>query len=222
MKAIILASFCYLVVGVFKCKGNNDDTKHVCAPFKPDSKKCNLILNLSDLQRDCGQICNTTIKPVKAGKYYDVIRKDFDCLNLFESSTIDKRENESPAEIQNPMSYTDMPKRIRDLYSYQGRVQVRDMYMNDAKVVASPPVWSIQKINNYRASVRRGQPMSGYGTEAALDVERHLRDHMTDVVVGGHILVIGSQTPWIEAILLELGVQNITTVDYTPIIKPSD
>ncbi len=42
------------------------------------------------------------------------------------------------------------------------------------------------------------------------------------VVVGGHILVIGSQTPWIEAILLELGVPKIMTVDYTPILKPSD
>ena len=219
MKGLTLATFCFLVVAVSECKANNDVTKHKCAPFKPDSEKCNLILNLSDLQRDCGQVCNTTVKPVKAGKYYDVIRKDFDCLNLFESPTIDKRENETPAEIRKPVSFTDLPKRIKDLYSYQGRVQVRDMYMNDANAAASPPVWSIEKINSYRAAVRRGRPMSGYGTEAALDVERHLREHMEDVVADGHILVIGSQIPWVEAILLELGVRKITTVDYTPIIN---
>ena len=33
-------------------------------------------------------------------------------------------------------------------------------------------------------------------------------------VSGGNILVIGSQTPWIEAILLEKGANHVTTLDY--------
>ena len=32
-----------------------------------------------------------------------------------------------------------------------------------------------------------------------------------------HILVIGSQTPWIETILLNKGAKNITTFDYVKI-----
>ena len=68
-----------------------------------------------------------------------------------------------------------------------------------------------------RIAVRQGRPQSGYGTEAAQEVHRHLKDQMSKTVTRGHILVIGSQTPWIEAILLELGAAKITTVDYTPI-----
>jgi len=32
-----------------------------------------------------------------------------------------------------------------------------------------------------------------------------------------HVLVIGSQTPWIETILLKKGAKNITTFDYVKI-----
>ena len=42
---------------------------------------------------------------------------------------------------------------------------------------------------------------------------------MADIVKGGHILVIGSQSPWIEAILLNLGASNITTLEHNPIIS---
>ncbi len=31
--------------------------------------------------------------------------------------------------------------------------------------------------------------------------------------------MIGSQTPWIEAILLELGAANITTLEYSPAVS---
>ena len=36
-------------------------------------------------------------------------------------------------------------------------------------------------------------------------------------VRGGHILVIGTQVPWIEAILLEKGARHVTTLEYAPI-----
>ena len=36
-------------------------------------------------------------------------------------------------------------------------------------------------------------------------------------VEGKHVLVIGSQTPWIETILLNKGAKNITTFDYVKI-----
>ena len=36
---------------------------------------------------------------------------------------------------------------------------------------------------------------------------------------GGHILVIGSESPWIEAILFEKGARHITVLDYGKIIS---
>jgi hypothetical protein len=66
------------------------------------------------------QICDTTIKPIAAGKYYDVIKKEFDCFDLFESRSIDSRKNESITDTsRKPLAYPDLPTRIRDLYTYQ-------------------------------------------------------------------------------------------------------
>lgn len=36
-------------------------------------------------------------------------------------------------------------------------------------------------------------------------------------VSGQHVLVLGSQRPWLEAIILEAGAKKITTVDYVKI-----
>jgi hypothetical protein len=44
------------------------------------------------------------------------------------------------------MSFMDLPKRIKDLYSYEGRVAVRDLYMNDANGGGDPIVWTMQQV----------------------------------------------------------------------------
>ena len=40
-----------------------------------------------------------------------------------------------------------------------------------------------------------------------------------DKVVGKKALVIGSETPWVEAILLALGAEHVTTLEYNRIIS---
>ena len=47
-----------------------EETASICKPFKENSEKCALILNLRELLRDCGQVCNTTIKPQGPGTYF--------------------------------------------------------------------------------------------------------------------------------------------------------
>ena len=36
-------------------------------------------------------------------------------------------------------------------------------------------------------------------------------------VKDNHVLVIGSQRPWLEAIIMKAGAKHITTLDYVPI-----
>ena len=40
---------------------------------------------------------------------------------------------------------------------------------------------------------------------------------MWDQIEGGHVLVIGSASPWIEAILVEMGAEKVTTLEYIEI-----
>ena len=40
-------------------------------------------------------------------------------------------------------------------------------------------------------------------------------------VVGKHVLVIGSERPWIEAMLLLSGAEHVTSLDYIPDLQSS-
>ena len=40
-----------------------------------------------------------------------------------------------------------------------------------------------------------------------------------DNVIGKNALVIGSETPWVEAILLAVGAKHVTTLEYNRIIS---
>ena len=42
------------------------------------------------LRDECGQVCDTSIKPTKKGKYYDVIEKQIDCRRIFENNRMEK------------------------------------------------------------------------------------------------------------------------------------
>ena len=59
----------------------------------------------------------------------------------------------------------------------------------------------------------------GYGPKIVKNMAKIIKNHMLDQVKNGHVLVIGSQSPWIEAILLVLGAKKITTLEYSKIIS---
>ena len=44
-------------------------------------------------------------------------------------------------------------------------------------------------------------------------------DLYKDRVVGKRVLVIGSETPWVESILLALGAEHVTTLEYNGIVS---
>ncbi len=57
----------------------------------------------------------------------------------------------------------------------------------------------------------------------AYGVSRQVFRHLTTAgggqmnVTGRHVLVIGSQKPWVEAVALAAGARHVTTVDYAPL-----
>ena len=92
-----------------------------------------------------------------------------------------------------------------------------DFYLNDA-AAAKRPIWTEKFIDEIREKIRAGIPYSGYGQKASSNVALHIRNFL-NVVVDSHVLVIGTEQPWIEALLLEHGVGNITVLDYQNIIS---
>ena len=174
----------------------------------------NWIQSLTDRQRiklikeDCGDVCDTT-KPGRKGFYFDVIDKDIDCESLFASPMM-----ELSAGYSKPLMLEELPKEIRYQYSYNGRVELVEHYLNDANGKTHQTKWSKELIEMMRKLHREGKNPGSYGIETVQNIDKHIKGHMLDQIQGGHVLVIGSQWPWLESVILENGAKHITTLEY--------
>lgn len=65
-----------------------------------------------------------------------------------------------------------------------------------------------------RQMFRQGSLTGSYGAEAVQMISFGIDFHMIEKVWNGNVLVVGSQTPWVEAIILEKGARHITTLEY--------
>ena len=62
------------------------------------------------------------------------------------------------------------------------------------------------------------------GVEAAYTLEEtqivyEMVEKFKDNVVGKEVLVVGSETPWVEAIVLAVGAKHVTTLEYNKIVS---
>lgn len=97
-----------------------------------------------------------------------------------------------------------------------GAIPVSEWYFNNGdadQAQLSNKIWTVAYINEYREKVRARHSRFSYPTEpifGAFDAHPY-------IITGKHGLVIGSESPWAEAMLLEYGVSKLTTVDFRSI-----
>jgi hypothetical protein len=110
-----------------------------------------------------------------------------------------------------------IPEELRDAYTLNGEIPVFDFYFNDV-VKTNSIVWSNEYIESFLKRFtfeniennKHGQET--YQNGALMHVWACKK--YKDALVGKDIAVIGSQTPWIEAILINTGAKSVTTVEY--------
>jgi len=76
------------IVGKEEC--SNESSKKIEKTSKKVENFDPIFEELKLLRDECGPVCDTTIKPTRKGKYYDVIEKQIDCRRLFESNKMEK------------------------------------------------------------------------------------------------------------------------------------
>ena len=72
--------------------------------------------------------------------------------------------------------------------------------------------WSSDGIMEQQKLLAIGALSGGYGTDISEEIKHVLSKYMN--VENKHFLVIGSQLPWIETILISLNIKKITTLEY--------
>lgn len=210
---LILSILSYLVT-FNACYGSEN---HHC-DNKPRNKEvyARLKEDIALIRNVCGDLCDTSEEAKyqeATGKYYKQLRKDFSCQKLWSTPQIDASSGFCYAP-------TTLPKWLAPEYSYAGRVLFKSKYFDESQPDYDLEgrfghLWTKDAIEKTIGYHRSGYLRGNYGKEAVDAIERNIRGHMD--VEGKHILVIGSQTPWVEVVLLSNGVGHITTMDYNPL-----
>lgn len=107
----------------------------------------------------------------------------------------------------------EMPQELYSNYTLNGRVQVSNMYFSQKyNQNPEPHKWSVQHIEGLVQKASNLEEFS-YGAET------HYLYNMFDQfpVKGLHGVVLGTEMPWLEAILLSKGVKRLLTVEYQEI-----
>jgi hypothetical protein len=147
-----------------------------------------------------------------SGKYFQVSNKKFNCTHVMNRmmSVLPSSEWPPPRKI---------PSTHRDEFTQRGELpQKRTIYIAQrySGTTAAIPVWTPNRMKKLISEHKKGKQIGGYG----LYEENALRDATQKYIIKGKDgAVIGSESPWVEAILFANGAINITTIEYGTILS---
>ncbi|CAC5362041.1 unnamed protein product [Mytilus coruscus] len=154
----------------------------------------------------CGQLCNTSRKGTP-GVFFDKITATIHCEALFQNKYVDSSHGLEHAPRKIPLI-------LWNDYTMNGQIKVQTAYFNQPYLgnTARTPIWTKSLLEEYVARAKEGKLFGVYG----ISETNALRDGLLHApgVKGGRVLVIGSEKPWVEACLLEIGVKSIVTLEY--------
>jgi len=108
-----------------------------------------------------------------------------------------------------------VPDEMQEAFSYRGLVPVRygGMFFKWPNVEGqNTPVWHRELVEEWKEDCRRGWIHGSYGFSESRLAFRALQQ----MALGGkHIVVFGSERPWLEACALAAGASRVTTIEYS-------
>jgi hypothetical protein len=169
--------------------------------------------HLEALTIGCGDICQDSQTGVPS-LYFNFIEKpNFQCDALCTNAAIDRGslESQSPQVI---------PDSMLSLFTYGGRVPVvpfREFF--DQRYLGSDArlaVWTKKDVDDMTEMASSRSLVGNYGINETNWVIEGLEQAN---VRGKHVLVIGSENPWVEACVLNAGAEHVTTLEYGRIVS---
>lgn len=153
----------------------------------------------------CGELCNLN-RPIRTPEpnygYFGETTANIDCKALFESTILDE-----PSNLRHPPKLQSISREFLNDYTMNGKVDIQEWWIEDMFLgkKAKVSVWSEELINGYASKALKGD-FKGWGNYMQ-------RDRITQVK-NQSVLVIGSESPWIEAMLVASGARKVTTLEY--------
>ena len=163
----------------------------------------------------CGDLCNLQ-RPVRIPDpyfgYFGETTANVDCRALFQTPLLDEPNASVPRHV--PLEY-------RNDYEMQGRATIESWYIQDVYLgpAAKQTVWTEEQIETWKQQALQGN-FDGFGNYQLID-RQTLFDVLKNVVniTNQSVLVLGSETPWVEALCLASGAKTVTTLEYGAIVS---
>ena len=114
----------------------------------------------------------------------------------------------------NKSPYKIIPEELKNGFTMNGRIPTFEWYFDGSK--KNGLKWSNSLINDYMNAftlhnIKNGlEGYSPYGHEVCVNLLKSFEDYN---IRNKNVAVIGSETPWIEAILLNMS-NKVTTIEY--------
>ena len=161
---------------------------------------------INSIRKSCGALCDTS-RPGTSGPFFNHVTAPVDCKAIYRNPYIDEGHSLKAAP-------RGIPKELWDDFTMNDRLPVMDWYFDQKYVghTAEMPVWTKELVEDYIKSAAQGTLKGAYGVSET----NALRDGIGHApgLKDGRVLVIGSQSPWVEAVVLEQGAKEVVTLEY--------
>ena len=164
----------------------------------------------------CDELCVTNQEGTQS-LFFPQIRKRVNCTGIMLNTAIDEGRPVGPAPK--------MPPEMKAAFSYDGRVPILPFPGNQVYPAghlfneqyvggnAKQTVWERALIDKWKGDCAAWVLSGTYGVLEARELFGGL-GQMASVRNGGHVLVIGSENPWVEACALAANASMVTTLEY--------
>ena len=162
---------------------------------------------------DAGEACETGFCGER-GPFFRHIEKKWDCQKLWGAKILDQ-----PSMDRHPPNWERIPEGVRSHYVYGDPKLVKvtaphNVY--DNKYYGSKALnndWTIEYIRKMEKQAHAGTIHGAYGVWHGRQL-REIIKKFSAVKSKKSALVVGSEKPWVEAILLSVGFETVTTLEY--------
>ncbi len=173
----------------------------------PETPMTKMMKRIQNVLAACKELCDMR-RPVTPGVPFGTSRSPVDCGALFREVGID-------APRETPKAPYDVPQDYIDNVTMHGRIKwsrfvqhLDDAYLGKTALV---PNWPRKMVDEWTQQASTGNLNGNYGHSETRCLMEGVRK--ADVQ-GKKVLVIGSESPWVEAVCLAAGAEHVTTLEY--------
>ena len=170
-------------------------------------------LSLSSDEDNCGQICSLNFTSKQDGRYYPLLRKTVNCHSIM-------RRMASPPTVSLSHPPRNPPPGTKDSFTMHGQCPLasRRWYFDNSKPTSSgkPLYYNAATFKKLMEADRNGKRISTY--EDPYHLLKPTLATYRRYINNSHVAVLGTEKPWAEAMLMNLGPRRITTLEYRSLI----